>query len=138
MILLVNKNIYPLAYKTEKAACFDIYSDELIQIEPGAWAAVKTGLFIESQGDKLQALFIRSRSGLALHEGVAVLNAPGVIDEDYTGEIRVILINHHPEKTYICRPGDRIAQGSIENVYQSGQVAVEQTKRSGGFGSTND
>jgi dUTP pyrophosphatase len=109
-------------------------------IEPGARALIKTGVAIElSPGFEAQ---VRPRSGLALKNGVTVLNAPGTIDSDYRGEIGVILINHGREDFYV-RAGDRIAQLVIAPVLRGniwapvGDEQLSETKRGdGGFGST--
>jgi dUTP pyrophosphatase len=66
-----------------------------LSLAPGAWAAIPTGLFVEiPEGYELQ---VRPRSGLAAKHAVTVLNAPGTIDSDYRGELRVLLINHGPQ-----------------------------------------
>jgi len=98
---------------------------------------VKTGLSISlPEGYEVQ---VRSRSGLALKYGVAVLNSPGTIDSDYRGEIGVILINHGKDD-FVIKRGDRVAQMVIASVVQAKLVEVEElgvTKRGGGgFGST--
>ena len=86
-------------------------------------------------------LQIRPRSGVAFKNGVTVLNSPGTIDQDYKGEIKVIMINLTREEFKI-EPGDRIAQGVLAPVVQAAFVEVtmdqlEQTERgAGGFGST--
>jgi dUTP pyrophosphatase len=76
-------------------------------LAPGARAAIPTGLAI-ALPDGYEAQ-VRPRSGLALHHGVTVLNAPGTIDADYRGEIKVILVNHGTDPFTVAR-GDRIAQ----------------------------
>jgi dUTP pyrophosphatase len=98
---------------------------------------VETGLAIALEhGFEAQ---IRSRSGLAIRHGVACLNAPGTIDSDYRGEVKVILINHGQEDFVISR-GDRIAQMVIAPVLQASLTVCESlddtVRGSGGFGST--
>jgi dUTP pyrophosphatase len=85
---------------------------------------------------------VRPRSGLAAHHGVTVLNAPGTIDEDYRGEIHVLLVNHGP-LDYVVHPGDRIAQLVVAPVTQVAIEAVDDVialgstpRGTGGFGST--
>ena len=85
---------------------------------------------------------IRPRSGLAARQGVTVLNAPGTIDEDYRGEVHVLLINHGPD-SFTVRHGDRIAQLVVAPVVQATIVAVNDEAALGttergdeGFGST--
>jgi len=85
---------------------------------------------------------VRPRSGLAARHGVTVLNAPGTIDEDYRGEVQVLLINHGAA-TFTVEPGDRIAQlvvapvSHVEIEVVDDDAALGGTKRGdGGFGST--
>ena len=106
-------------------------------LAPGARALVPTGLVLElPRGFEGQ---VRPRSGLALRQGVTVLNSPGTIDADYRGEVQVILVNLGPDPVEIAR-GERIAQLIIAPVVQAELFetrAVSQTARgSGGFGST--
>jgi dUTP pyrophosphatase len=126
-------------YETALAAGCDLraaVSDVLI-LAPGDRALVPTGL-----GIALPAGFeaqVRPRSGLAAKHGVTVLNAPGTIDADYRGEIRVPLVNHGREP-FEVRRGERIAQLVVAPVVQVGWEEVdslEATARgAGGFGST--
>lgn len=98
---------------TPRAAGLDLYSTETISLAPGAYHAVKTGLAIElqpgTQGE------VRPRSGLAVKHGVTVLNSPGTIDDDYRGEVKVVLVNHGPS-IFDIKPGDRIGQLVIQYV----------------------
>jgi len=126
-------------YQTPGSAGFDFVSVERVELKPGEWRGIATGLAIElPEGYELQ---VRPRSGLALKKGVSVLNSPGTIDSDYRGEIKVILINFG-QTPVILEKGERIAQGVIAPVVQAqfGEVEVEEltpTQRgSGGFGST--
>ena len=115
----------------------DIRANEATTMEPGSVAAVGTGLYLEiPEGYEGQ---VRPRSGLALKHGVTILNAPGTIDSDYRGELRVILINHGRDAFHI-EPGDRIAQIVFA---PAKQMEIEETEElsdsrraSGGFGST--
>lgn len=129
-------------YETEGAAGLDLAAclDAPLRLEPGETLRVPTGLrFALPPGHEGQ---VRPRSGLAARHGVTVLNAPGTIDEDYRGEVQVLLINHGPS-AFTIAPGDRIAQlivapvshVEIESVHD--EAALGGTKRSdGGFGST--
>ncbi|MHA1165862.1 MAG: dUTP diphosphatase [Alphaproteobacteria bacterium] len=106
-------------------------------ISPGARALIPTGFSMElPHGHEAQ---IRPRSGLALKHGVTVLNAPGTIDADYRGEVKVLLINHGSEPFQIER-GTRIAQMVIQPVSRAVLVEAEElnesARGSGGFGST--
>ncbi len=128
-------------YATPGAAGMDLVAalpaDAPLQLLPGARAAVPTGLaFAIPQGFEGQ---IRPRSGLALKNGVTVLNAPGTIDSDYRGEVKVILVNTSREPFEIAR-GMRIAQivfARVEPMQLQEVVSLDDTARgSGGFGST--
>lgn len=129
------------AYQSAQAAGFDlvaaVHEDAPLLLQPGARALVPTGLaFMLDQGFEAQ---VRPRSGLALKEGVSVLNAPGTIDADYRGEVQVLLINHGPAPFAITR-GMRMAQCVVAPVVQAviSEVADldETTRGAGGFGST--
>jgi dUTP pyrophosphatase len=129
------------AYQSAGAAGLDLVAavpaDAPLLLPPGGRALIPTGLALElPEGFEAQA---RPRSGLALHHGVTVLNAPGTIDSDYRGEIGVILINHGAEPFEIAR-GARIAQLVIAPVTQARLVVVEDVaatlRGEGGFGST--
>ncbi len=125
------------AYETPGSAGMDLRASEEVLIDPGCWLAVGTGLFLEiPQGYEVQ---LRPRSGLALNKGVTLLNAPGTIDSDYRGEVRVILINHSKEP-FQAQVGDRIAQMVLKPVVHAIFCEVDQleetSRGAGGFGST--
>lgn len=129
----------PPEYKTSGAVGMDICSAENIVLAgSGGRATVRTGYEIElPEGFEGQ---VRSRSGLAAKNGIAVLNAPGSIDTDYRGEIKVILVNHS-NAPFEIKKGDRIAQLVIAPVTRVTVLVVQddlsETERgSGGFGST--
>lgn len=126
-------------YQTDGAAGMDIRAGitESIVIEKGGFAAVPTNLQVEiPHGYEIQ---VRARSGLAFKNGIGILNAPGTIDEDYRGEIKVILFNFGKED-FIINPGDRIAQLILGRVHRAEIVetfSLSETNRgAGGFGST--
>jgi len=129
------------AYQSEDAAGLDLVAaleaNAGVVLEPGGRALIPTGFAIElPKGYEAQ---VRSRSGLALNFGVAVLNSPGTIDADYRGEIGVILINlgSHP---FEIKRGARIAQlvvSPVERIALEESGALDDSARgSGGFGST--
>lgn len=129
------------AYQTAEAAGFDLVAalaeGEDMVLAPGARALVPTGLVFEiPSGHEGQ---VRPRSGLALKHGVTVLNAPGTIDADYRGEVKVILVNHGDVAFRILR-GERIAQFVAAPVTRAALVEVDAvgdtTRGAGGFGST--
>jgi dUTP pyrophosphatase len=106
----------PVKYATPNASGFDIQSSEDIMIMPNTIKAVSTGLHLQLQGTPLECQ-IRPRSGLALKHGITVLNSPGTIDNDYIGEIKIILINHG-KYPFNIHKGDRIAQGVFAIVHR--------------------
>jgi dUTP pyrophosphatase len=125
------------AYETAGAAGMDLRAAEAMTLKPGARCLVPTGLAIALPlGFEAQ---VRPRSGLAVKHGITVLNAPGTIDSDYRGEVKVPLINHGQEDFVIAR-GDRIAQMVVAPVTRIGWSEVEdldETQRgAGGFGSS--
>lgn len=126
-------------YATEKSAGMDLSAalEEAIEIGPGDRALIPTGLAIALPKD--HEAQIRPRSGLALKHGITVLNAPGTIDADYRGEIKVILINHGKEPFTIER-GMRIAQMVVEKFEHVNWDVVKDLdatdRGEGGFGST--
>jgi dUTP pyrophosphatase len=124
-------------YATEGSSGMDAVAAEDCVIPPGEWRAVGTGIYFEiPEGFECQ---IRPRSGLALREGVTVLNAPGTVDSDYRGEVRIILINHAKKPFRIAR-GDRVAQLVFASVTRAGlhtkKNLSETARGAGGFGST--
>lgn len=125
------------AYATDGAAGMDVVSAEDVTIAPAARHAVATGLAVAiPPGYEIQ---VRPRSGLALKHGITVANAPGTIDSDYRGEVKVILINHGSD-AFAIRRGDRIAQLVLAPVTCAGWLEVEHLEETargeGGFGST--
>ncbi|MBK8259111.1 MAG: dUTP diphosphatase [Polyangiaceae bacterium] len=127
------------AYQTAGSAGMDLVasvSDD-VAIAPGAWALIGTGLHVAiPPGFEGQ---VRPRSGLALKHGITVLNAPGTIDSDYRGEVKVALINHGREP-FVVRRGERIAQLVICAVTRASWnevIELDTTERGhGGYGST--
>nr|WP_269467954.1 dUTP diphosphatase [Devosia ureilytica] len=114
-----------------------IADDAVLTIAPGDYAMVPTGLAIAlPEGFEAQ---IRPRSGLAARHGVTVLNAPGTVDADYRGEVKVLLINHG-KAPFQLRRGERIAQMVVARVSAVELVEVDEldaTERgTGGHGST--
>jgi len=127
--------------QTASAAGVDLLAalgiSEVVTMAPGARAIVPCGFAMALPlGYEAQ---VRPRSGLAAKHGVTVLNAPGTIDADYRGEVKVILINHGSDPFEIRR-GDRIAQmvvAPVSAVTFSERETLDDTERgSGGFGST--
>jgi len=123
-------------YLTAGSAGCDIVSTEKYVLQPGERHLFSTGIYLEvPKGYECQ---IRPRSGLALISGITVLNAPGTIDSDYRGEVKVLLINHGKESVEILQ-GFRIAQLVFASVKQAKFIVsdLSNTDRgAGGFGST--
>jgi dUTP pyrophosphatase len=126
-------------YATAGSAGMDLWAavDEPIVLEPGERALIPTGLRIAlPEGYEAQ---IRPRSGLAIREGITVANAPGTVDSDYRGEVKVGLVNLSDE-AHTIRRGDRIAQmvvASVTRVAWQSVASLDETERgAGGFGST--
>ncbi len=139
-VALINKSKYPApACATAHAAGLDLRAnmEESIELKSLERVLVPTGLFMELPvGVEAQ---IRPRSGLALKNGITVLNTPGTIDADYRGEIKVLLVNLSNEP-FTIEPGERIAQMVVakhEQVQWEEQNELSESERGvGGFGST--
>lgn len=139
-VAIINKSNNALpSYETSASAGLDIraFIEEKLTLSPGERKLIKTGLFLEiPEGYEAQ---VRPRSGLALKNGITVLNSLGTIDADYRGEIGVILINHSSENFEI-NSGDRIAQlifAKVEQAVWFETESLNETERGqGGFGST--
>ena len=125
------------AYATAGAAGMDVVAAEDVDLAPGQRHAVATGFAIAiPPGHEVQ---VRPRSGLALKHGITCLNTPGTIDEDYRGEVKVILANLGQER-FMVRRGERIAQLVPAPVLRATLDEVdtldETSRGEGGFGST--
>ena len=139
-VAIINKSTNGLpSYETSASAGLDIraFIEEKLTLSPGERKLIKTGLFLEiPEGYEAQ---VRPRSGLALKNGITVLNSPGTIDADYRGEIGVILINHSSE-IFEINSGERIAQlvfAKVEQAVWFETESLNETERGeGGFGST--
>ncbi len=126
-------------YMTEKSSGMDLIAavEEDVILDPGQRRLIPTGIAVSiPEGYEAQ---IRPRSGLALRDGVTLVNTPGTIDADYRGEVGILLINHG-EKSFRVKRGDRIAQMVITPVIRA-QVEwtedLDETRRNdGGFGHT--
>lgn len=130
------KAILPV-YGTLEAACADLACVEDFTITTGETKVIKTGLKVQYIPNTLK-LHVYSRSGLAAKNGIFVLNAPGVIDSDYRGELMVILHNTGSTKSFVA--GDRIAQISVEQslkaTFNESDDEITTERGAGGLGST--
>lgn len=153
-------------YETKKAACFDlsvliikddpitfyigkrkqeVYSlhdgengKEYINLMPNERALIRTGLIFDIPEE--YSIRLHSRSGMALKYGLVLANGEGIVDEDYTHETKIILLNTSNEAVKVYH-GDRIAQGEIvkyeqAELYETYEKPGQKTDRVGGFGST--
>ncbi|UYQ92288.1 dUTP diphosphatase [Chitinophaga horti] len=140
LVKFINKSDNPLpAYATSDAAGMDLRAnlETPITLQPLERTLVPTGLFMEMpSGYEAQ---VRPRSGLAIKQGLTLLNTPGTIDADYRGEIKIIIINLSNEPQTI-QHADRIAQMVIAPVVQvkiTEAAELTDTERgAGGFGHT--
>ena len=119
------------------AGC-DLHAAEGAVLQPGERASVGTGIAVEIPEGS--AGLVIPRSGLAAKHGISVVNAPGLIDAGYRGEVRVLLLNTDPNEAFEVAPGDRIAQLVIVQVGDAEPVEAdglaESARGEGGFGST--
>ena len=135
----LNENAIIPTYGSAEAAGADLYAclDEPIVVQPGQVAWVSTGIALEVP--KGCAGLVYARSGMACKRGLAPANKVGVVDSDYRGEVKVVLLNHSNEPQTI-QPGERIAQFVITPVLTPAYEEVtdlDETDRGvGGFGST--
>ena len=124
-------------YAREDDAGLDLRAAHDVTLPPGGRALVGTGLAVAIPPG--HAGFVLPRSGLALKQGVTILNAPGLIDAGYRGELKVLLVNHDTV-TVTLRRGERVAQLVVQRVERAEPVAVDELPASergaGGFGST--
>jgi dUTP pyrophosphatase len=121
-------------YATDGAAGADLRASEAVTLPPGGRVAVPTGLMLEIPPGHVGLVW--PRSGLAVRHGIDTL--AGVIDSDYRGEVKVVLVNHGPEAVALAA-GDRIAQLLVQPVARARftRAAVASSARgAGGFGST--
>jgi len=144
-IIIKFKNLSALedpVYKHSEDSGFDFRANiqESLVLKPLERILVPTGLYFEVHQE--YELQVRPRSGLAIKNGITVLNTPGTVDSNYRGEIKIILINLSNEDFTIER-GDRIAQGVFNNVLKPRWLSMEKvaslsntSRNEGGFGST--
>ena len=139
-VKIINRSAFPSpAYATEMSAGMDLKANisEAVLLEPLQRAMIPTGIYLAlPEGTEAQ---VRPRSGLAAKFGISVLNAPGTIDADYRGEVKVILVNLSNEP-FTVNPGERIAQlvlARYERIEWDEVETLDETFRGeGGFGST--
>jgi len=134
----IDTELPPPAYAHPGDAGADLVTAVDVDLMPGERTVVPTGVAIALPPG--HAAFVHPRSGLAARAGLALVNAPGTIDEGYRGEIKVIVVNLYPREPIRLRRGDRIAQLIVQPVVRAEFVDVEDLPESaraeGGFGST--
>ena len=136
------RRLHPAARLPRRAhpgdAGLDLYAVEGVALGPGERARVGTGIAIEVPAD--HAGWVLPRSGLAARHGIGVVNAPGLIDSGYRGELSVVLVNLDRESTFAVERGMRIAQLVVSRVAAPDVLEVaeleESARGTGGFGST--
>ena len=125
-------------YATEGDAGLDLFAAEDVTLKPGERAAVPTGIAIALEPG--HAGFVHARSGRALRDGLALVNAPGVVDAGYRGEVRVIVVNLDPDEPIYIKRGEKVAQLVVQRIEQAEIEVVEalpdSERGTGGFGST--
>lgn len=116
----------------------DLYSRIDLTLEPGERALVPTGVAIALPEGF--AAFVHPRSGIAIKNGISMVNTPGTIDAGYRGELQIALINHDLREKFAIKRGDRIAQLVIQQVEKAEFIEVEKlpgsARADSGFGST--
>lgn len=119
-------------------AAWDLFADEACVMPPGSRALIGTGIAVALPPG--YAGFVHARSGRAVRDGLGLVNAPGVIDAGYRGEVKVIAINHDNARDIVVQRGDRIAQLVVQRIVDAPLIEVEQlpgTQRDdAGFGSS--
>ena len=136
------RRLHPAARLPTRAydgdAGLDLYALEPVELGPGERASVRTGIAVEIPPG--QAGLVLPRSGLAARHGIALVNAPGLIDAGYRGEIRVLLLNTDPDAGFTAQAGERIAQLVLVRVEAPGVTEVDELavseRGAGGFGSS--
>ena len=122
----------------EHDAGWDLRAAEAARIEPGARASVGTAIAVAIPEG--HAGLVLPRSGLAARNGIALVNAPGLIDAGYRGEVRVLLLNTDPREPFDVAPGDRIAQLVVVDLpaveFAETRSLSDTARGAGGFGSS--
>lgn len=122
----------------EGDAGLDLYALEPVELAPGERASVRTGVAVEIPAG--QAGLVLPRSGLAARHGIALVNAPGLIDAGYRGELEVLLLNTDHSSPFAVEAGDRIAQLVLVRIETPAVVEADELALSergtGGFGSS--
>ena len=143
MIDVAVRRLRPDAHLPHQAyegdAGLDLSACERAVLEPGERATIPTGVAVEIPEG--YAGYVQPRSGLAARHGIGIVNAPGLIDSGYRGEIRVVLLNTDGEHAFVVEPGMRIAQLVIAPVASARLVEVDELasseRGSRGFGSSS-
>jgi dUTP pyrophosphatase len=137
-IKLLDKSLPKPVYAHKTDAGIDLYSSISCVLKPYERKLVPTGIKLSIPEG--YAGFVQPRSGLAIKNGISLVNSPGLIDCGYRGEISIIMINLDKETDFIIKKGDKVCQLVIQKIEQANLIAVEELDDSdrgeGGFGST--
>jgi dUTP pyrophosphatase len=133
-----NEDILFPKYQTSGSAAFDLHAavKEQVVLKPGERKLIPSGFCIEVPHGYVGEL--TPRSGLALRQGISIVNTPGILDSDYRDEVGIILINYG-DKDFVVNRNDRVAQMNIKKVERAEFEEVKElgvSERKGGFGST--
>lgn len=135
---LLDPDIDMPAYAYDGDAGMDLRATESATLQPFERALIGTGISMAIP--KGYAGFVLPRSGLAIKHGISVVNAPGLIDSNYRGEIKVVLVNQDAHESFSVKRGDRIAQlviMRVENLALQSVASLDESERgAGGFGSS--
>lgn len=138
LIKRMHEDAHIPTYATKGSAGFDLYAVEPKCIEPGFWEAIETGLAVSIPNGHVGLLF--TRSGNAVKHGIGLINSVGVIDSDFTGEVKVPLFNQHKTSPFHVEKGDRIGQMVIvpfaKVLFEEVEELPNTNRGEGGFGST--
>ena len=140
--VLLSRGMTMPAYATDGSAAVDLRAaveeNAPVTIQPGERAMIPTGMAIALENANVVAI-LAARSGLAVKHGITRANSVGVIDQDYRGEIKVVLLNHSNQPQTL-EPGERVAQFVITPVltpaYEEAEDLSDTSRGIGGFGST--
>ena len=137
-IRLLDEDLLPPAYARTGDAALDLLAAEDVSLQPGERALVRTGVAVAIPEG--HAGFVHARSGRAAREGLALVNAPGVIDSGYRGEIKAIVVNLDPSSPIHIKRGEKVAQLVVQPVERVQLDVVPELPASergeGGFGSS--
>jgi dUTP pyrophosphatase len=138
VVRVLDEDLRLPSYAHDGDAAIDLLAAEDVKLEPGARASVRTGIAVAIPEG--YAGFVHARSGRAASEGLALVNAPGLIDSGYRGEVKAIVVNLDPASSIVIERGHKIAQLVVQKVEAVELVVSDELPPSdrgeGGFGSS--